>query len=936
MGAAEMERAAMTVRRPRAWGVVAIVLIAALLPAGGTAAGRVLSGPSVPEASIGFTKALETLAPPETYSAFVTFRPGSVADHETWAEEHGLELVSTFDSVDAIFARGTVGAFRLLTTHPDVVYLEENRTLTFASDTSSWATRARIAQLTLPGGPYRDPSNNGLDGSGIGVALIDSGVNGTHNDLVTQIASHRTVVCPVPNPQTRKCVGPATITQLNNDSNSDSSSGHGTHIAGIITGTGVQSRGPEAGMSIEPAATYRGTATGSRLHVYAMGEANTGIAAANALEHLITNINSMAPRVRVVANSYADLAGSTYDANSVMSMLVRQLVEQHGVTFVFPAGNVPNAGTGASDQTSSFCKDPTPGVICVANYNDQESGSITGFINPMSARGASGNPSTHPDISAPGTRITSTCVQQAQPLCNSSETEAGWVPWYATLSGTSMAAGNVAGAVAMIYQARPSITPAQVESAIEAGARPIGASSFETGAGLLNLPGTLDALGVPRDDRQVPALQVIASDPAGDISGQPQAADLLGLSVTQNTDGTVVRYHLDVVGFGNFNGGSVVLRVIQNVNGRRFASSVRATSSGVFGNDFDSQNNNAPPTDISVSGNRITMTVPVSALGDPPNKAPAHNVFATSNGSAGAPIDMLPGGTGTEMITRPRYGDPYSIRRGPAPTQSTTPPPSETATATATATATSSTSFSPPPSSSGSPTPSASASRTPTPTPSLSPTRTVTPSPSASASATSTSTSGTSTTPPSGTKGATSVTLATSTSKTTYDRSVTLSGTVTRSAPCQGNLNVVVSRRLHGSQQLTPLSGPIPVSATSGSWGFETRVSNNASYVAEVEESSSCASSTSTSADVLVKVDVDADGPSRCSSRPVVTGKVRPNQGGTRVLLKQRIGGRSQTVDQSTLDSRSRFKLSPRKCRGTFKVKWPKQNERNEAGVVRL
>ncbi len=146
--------------------------------------------------------------------------------------------------------------------------------------------------------------------------------------------------------------------------------------------------------------------------------------------------------------------------------------------------------------------DPTGGVISVASFNDQETGTRDGTVSDFSSRGKAGDQSTYPDISAPGENITSSC-RLYLPICSTGlDPQNGPGPTdigtFNTISGTSMAAPHIAGIVAQLFQANPSATAAQVENALkttaykftngapyEAG--PLGTTSFDKGYGLVDV-----------------------------------------------------------------------------------------------------------------------------------------------------------------------------------------------------------------------------------------------------------------------------------------------------------------------------------------------------------------------------------------------------------------------------------------------------------------
>jgi serine protease AprX len=122
-------------------------------------------------------------------------------------------------------------------------------------------------------------------------------------------------------------------------------------------------------------------------------------------------------------------------------------------------------------MTNPAGQDPTGGIISVASYYDEDTGTRDGVVSEYSSRGAQADPSTWPDLSAPGENITSSC-RLYLPICASGLDPRNGpgaldVGTFNTISGTSMAAPHIAGIVAQLFQARPSATPAQIETALK-------------------------------------------------------------------------------------------------------------------------------------------------------------------------------------------------------------------------------------------------------------------------------------------------------------------------------------------------------------------------------------------------------------------------------------------------------------------------------------
>lgn len=610
---------------------------------------------SLAPVSTQFAQDVAALGGAARYAAFVHMTPSGYANRAQLLDRFGLTSSTTFPSVDVVYAVGTVDAFNAIRGAGDVTYLEANRRLQYTGDTSVWATRARVAQTAVAGGPYRDAAGNVLDGRGVGVAIVDSGIDGTHPDLMNRIGKNYKVVCTTPflvNTQTEQCFGPVVAQEL---PMTDNTGGHGTHVAGIVAGDGTASSG-----------TYKGVAPGATLYGYGAGEAIAVLTAAEAFQHILTHYNSFSPRIRVVSNSWGDPGGTAYDPNSVLSKLTKDLVAK-GVTVTYAAGN--DGGNGNADATSSTAKDPTPGVITVANYDDANTGTRSGQLASTSSRGRNGSPETYPDISAPGSLITSTC-NAALPVCATGPT-IPWAPFYSTISGTSMATPHISGVAALMYQANPNLTPAQVEDVIQDTALKFsfgaaytsdpqnsgGTTSYDKGAGLVDVPAALNAIGAAHGTAPT-GVQVIASGDGGDYPAQG-AADITSLSVRGEAAG--LRYTLGVRDVDDVGPTTVSLRVTQNVNGSPFLTSLTLSSTGVT-IPAASTSNTALATEATrdTVANTVTFLVPFSNLGNPPVGSIGHNVFASS--FVGLIVDAAPGLTPADPIARPQFGAPYTVQ----------------------------------------------------------------------------------------------------------------------------------------------------------------------------------------------------------------------------------------------------------------------------------
>ncbi|MDQ4005153.1 MAG: S8 family serine peptidase, partial [Actinomycetota bacterium] len=273
------------------------------------------------------------------------------------------------------------------------------------------------------------------------------------------------------------------------------------------------------------------------------------------------------PPITVVNNSWG--GSGAHNPDLAISKLSDALVGE-GITVVFAAGN--SDGDGTTINTNPYGNNDTEGVISVANYFDDDEGNRNAALDSSSSRGKSDQPETWPDVSAPGTLITSTC-RPTKPVCNLpiGVPSPAYSPNYTILAGTSMAAPHTAGIISLLYQADPSITPAQVEDVLEdnahkftAGApyqndpaNPDDTSSFDKGHGLVDARlSALEVLGLPTD---------YSNDPAGAVSSP-------SVSIDSPAEGEKVKRLFTAAGSATTGGGSTITTVIASGDGGDYAA----------------------------------------------------------------------------------------------------------------------------------------------------------------------------------------------------------------------------------------------------------------------------------------------------------------------------------------------------------------------------
>ncbi len=474
-------------RAPRRAAAAALAVVA-LTPAIPTTSADALP---LPKANISdfLAKQLRTLDLGERTTVLVHGTSLGAADRAVKAS--GLTRTMSFDKIGVVVARGTAAQIALARVQPGVTYVEGNQPIELTQYTSHTATRGTEAMETLTGA-----DGNALTGTGVSVAVIDSGVDPTHpflteEDGTSAVVSNNKTVC---DPLEAFCQ----VVNLPNTVDTDTLAvgGHGTHVSGIVAGRQT---------TLSDGRTLHGAAPGAKLVSLSTGADLFIIGADAALNWVLENHEapcgegvpaSECPPIKVTNNSYGPSGGGEFDPESATVKLQRALAAE-GVVTVWAAGN--DGGDGTESLTNPPGQDPTGGILSVASYNDLETGTREGEVSEFSSRGLESDPSTWPDVSAPGDTITSSC-RVYLPICS---TGLDFVDGgdYNTISGTSMAAPHVAGIVAQLFQRSPGATPAQVEGAITStahkysfGAPYVGGSSYDKGHGLVDVVAAANAL----------------------------------------------------------------------------------------------------------------------------------------------------------------------------------------------------------------------------------------------------------------------------------------------------------------------------------------------------------------------------------------------------------------------------------------------------------
>jgi serine protease AprX len=399
----------------------------------------------------------------------------------------GITGGQTFPTLGMVAQPMTIAQVRALANNPNVRSIWSNDRLYYTMNQARVLTGVERLRAEAP----FTLRNGGMPVSGAGdfsVMVIDSGVDATHADLAfgTKVVQN---VHPVVAAGTLPGFTPNV--SVENVPNTDQTVGHGTHCAGIIGGSGIRSGGGYAGVA--PGAKIVGAGLGAGLFVLnAIGAWEYGLA------------NQYRYNIRVVSNSYG--SDGPFNPNNPLNVASKMAYERN-ITVVFAGGNA-----GPTKNTyNPYAK--APWVIGVAAGTKE--GDLAGFSSrgtPREERLANEDVNDDfdaPTITAPGTgrayesnagrftsaiaSVRSTSNLTANGLDADTELPIGMVPFYTQISGTSMATPFVAGTIALMLDADPTLTPDEIREILTSTASKMpGRSDWEVGAGYLNSYAAVD------------------------------------------------------------------------------------------------------------------------------------------------------------------------------------------------------------------------------------------------------------------------------------------------------------------------------------------------------------------------------------------------------------------------------------------------------------
>lgn len=308
-----------------------------------------------------------------------------------------------------------------------------------------WLDRRVQASLDQTVGQIGAPAAYaaGLDGAGVTVAVLDTGIDDEHPDVAGQVTAQA---------------------DFTGEGTTDDLFGHGTHVASIVAGTGELSDGRYRGVA--PGATLL---DGRVLDAGGFGDESW----------IIAGMEWAAQQGADIAN--LSLGGWPTDGTDPMSAAADALTAEYGTLFVIAAGNDGNGVPSSNPGTATA-------ALTVGSVDRLDA--LSWFSNGAPRLG---DAAIKPEISAPGEDVVA---------AQADGTELGPVvePGYIAISGTSMATPHVAGAAALMAQEHPDWTAAQLKAGLVSTSAPVDAAVYRAGVGRVDI-----ATALATDDLQVDA-----------------------------------------------------------------------------------------------------------------------------------------------------------------------------------------------------------------------------------------------------------------------------------------------------------------------------------------------------------------------------------------------------------------------------------------------
>jgi serine protease AprX len=398
--------------------------------------------------------------------------------HLNALEELGLTVVDVIEAVDGVLlGQVNTSLAPTLAALEDVVMVEEYGNVIFYGDVQTPAVKASNSSF-YPVGAW----DLGVSGAGVNIAMVDTGVDNEHPGLSEKFVAGYDAVCYTPSDPICIAAGGG-LRETDGTFDPDDGNQHGTACMGMAAATGIDASGAQTGFyGAAPDAALVdvriGTDAGAGPFENYVLEQEFYESAMNGIQWIIDNKDTAWQDadgtnygIDILSLSWGITSheGGGSDGGDMHSEILNVAMEA-GIVVSVAAGNDGPDNDGLSGMGSSDLS-ITVGATDDLNTVNREDDVIAGYSSrgPRADNG-DGNPLNElkPEISAPGSNIIQAegCVTTG--LCNNflggDAAENGYT---GRGSGTSYATPSVSGIIALMLEANPDLSPAEVKEIIK-------------------------------------------------------------------------------------------------------------------------------------------------------------------------------------------------------------------------------------------------------------------------------------------------------------------------------------------------------------------------------------------------------------------------------------------------------------------------------------
>jgi serine protease AprX len=384
---------------------------------------------------------------------------GTKQDLHAIAARHGARVARVLN--DGAVLEANAAQIEALAAEPSIQHLSGDLPVADFMTVSTQTTLVDKVRAGQAGGLLGLGGIPGVNGQGVVVAVLDSGIS-AHKALTGKVLASVSMIA-----------GQPTTDEY----------GHGTHVAGIITGTGSYAMGVTSQYA-------GGIAPGSQLvNVRVLGDdgvGNTSDVIAG-IDWVIANKARYNVKIMNLSLGHAVTEPVAFDP---LCAAVERAYRA-GIVVIAAAGNAGKMADGTPVLGGIASPGNSPFAITVGATNTFGTASRDDDkVTTYSSRGPTKyDNNAKPDLAAPGNKIVSLeALNSYIAMHYPSEHVAGsGNNAYLRMSGTSMSAPMVSGAAALLLQAQPTMTAAQVKFELQSGsAYMVDAGIYGAGAGNVN------------------------------------------------------------------------------------------------------------------------------------------------------------------------------------------------------------------------------------------------------------------------------------------------------------------------------------------------------------------------------------------------------------------------------------------------------------------